>query len=416
MGIDVKILCNPAVTVSATLGCARTLLAISTGVLVLGGTLTYLAVSASQHPAPPVAATEDVLTFGALGTASLLYLLFGFLTHLRAKVLDINSSAGDIMNGVFSTTPFTTDGDELAHVQNNLAHIAKEFDRLLNRVAESTAEAHTAADAEVRVSQRSAASSSEQAVAVAGIASAIEQMAASISEVSQQIKGTEEAALQARTQAEQGAVVVHDTINSIQAISQSVDQAVALIDSLNKRSEAIGQIIDVIEGIAAQTNLLALNAAIEAARAGEHGRGFAVVSDEVRQLAIRTREATDQVGDLIRGIQGEVQDITSGIAEVNGEVRKGVEKSESIRRSLTSIQAGAVKTVDIMHAVATAILQQTAVCEDIAESTERVSRMAATNNQDAIETKDTAIYLETLSERVQTLLPNRQRPSKGRAS
>ncbi len=238
-------------------------------------------------------------------------------------------------------------------------------------------------------------------------------MSTSIDGVTEQIKETEHASIHTQNLAEHGTIVVKNTVSSIQNISSSMNQAITLINSLGKRSDDISQIIRVIEDIASQTNLLALNAAIEAARAGEHGRGFAVVSDEVRQLAIRTHDATEQVSSMINGVQTEVKDIIKSIDGINNEVSNSVGKSDVINQSLSEIQDGAKNTVATMNIAAASIHEQRAVCEEIAKSMETVNHMAEANSEDADESKQTASYLETLSKRVMTMLPNNDTSNKG---
>jgi len=397
---------RPAIKLSNMLGFSRSLILFALAMLAFSASLTYLAFSATQINAKPLTSSTDLIVFSSLATFLLLYFLIGFLIYMRKGVQTLNASAHDIISGNFSTSPFSTDSDDIAKIQNNLAHIAKEFDRLFKRISESASEAHCAAEAESEVSNKTSNSSSQQADAVSGVSAAIEQLSTSIGGVTEQIKETEQASTDTQKLAEQGSIIVKDTVNNIQNIEKSMNQAITLIDSLGKRSNEINQIISVIEEIASQTNLLALNAAIEAARAGEHGRGFAVVSDEVRQLAIRTHDATEQVSGMINGVQIEVKGIIKSITGVNDEVRSSAGKSDKINQSLSQIQEGAKNTVVIMHEAASSIHEQSAVCEEIARSIETISRMAETNSEDADETKQTANYLETLSKRVLTMLPN----------
>ena len=121
-----------------------------------------------------------------------------------------------------------------------------------------------------------------------------------------------------------GQKAIEDSVSGMEKINQQVRHLVDIVDKLGKSSEEIGKIIEVISDIADQTNLLALNAAIEAARAGEHGRGFAVVADEVRKLAERSQQAAGEIGNLIRGIQQEVESAVVATNEGMKEVEKGV--------------------------------------------------------------------------------------------
>lgn len=413
MNSSLSSLFKPAMALISILGCSRSLISFAVALLAFSASLTYLAVSATQADASPITSSKDLIVFSSLASFLLIYFLFGFLIYMKQRVRTLNGSANDIISGNFNTSPFSTDNDDLAKIQNNIAHIAKEFDRLLKRIAESSAEANSAATAEVEISIRTADSSSKQADAIASISTAIEQMSVSIAGVAEQVKETEQASVQTQALAEQGATVVKNSIQNIQNISTSFAQAISLIDSLGKRSDEISLIINVIEDVASQTNLLALNAAIEAARAGEHGRGFAVVSDEVRQLAIRTHDATEQVSGMITGIQSEVKSIINSITVANEEVSKSVNESEKVNQSLTEIQQGVSHTVETMNIVTSSVNEQNTVCDEISCSVETVNRMAETNSEDAVESKQTATYLETLSKRVQTMLPSSSISEKG---
>lgn len=138
--------------------------------------------------------------------------------------------------------------------------------------------------------------------------------------------------------ARDGDAIVKKTVNKIRSIAEVVDQSVGTISELGKTSQRIGEIIVVIHDIADQTNLLALNAAIEAARAGEQGKGFAVVADEVRKLAERTSNATEEIGSIIRTIQSETHTATESIKKGSVEVHEGIALGEEASTALSKIR------------------------------------------------------------------------------
>ncbi len=399
MNSGLTLLLFPAVSLTGLLGCGRMLALLCAYVLSCSATLSYL-ILADIETNP-----TDIISFVALSNIIFVYLLTGFHHYLRTQIHQINSSAQKIISGNYKNINFATGGDEVASLQNSLAQVAKEFDRLVTRITQAVHEAHSAARSESSIAQRTADSAANQSDAVSGIAAAIEQMAVSVSNVSEQTKDTASLSQQTQKYSTQGEIIVGDTIHCINEISSSVTQAIQRVNSLSDSSNEISQIIDVIEDIASQTNLLALNAAIEAARAGEQVREFAVVSDEVRQLAIRTHDATEKVSAMIQTVQSEVGDITQSIEDINKEVAKSIDMGQQVNHNLEEINTGAAVTVEAMHTAASAMAEQNIVCDDIASNIDAINQFAVTSHQDAMETKDTALYLETLSHRVLSMLP-----------
>src|SRR5690606_11869342 len=171
-----------------------------------------------------------------------------------------------------------------------------------------------------------------------------------------------------------GRELVHRQVQEIEHLAQGLEGAVATVNRLAADSQAIGQILDVIKGVAEQTNLLALNAAIEAARAGEQGRGFAVVADEVRSLAQRTQQSTAEIEQMIvrlrEGVDAAVQDM--GVS--HGQAEATVEHSTAVRQALENILAAVGGIVDQNQLIASAVEQQTAVAHDIDQNIVQISQ------------------------------------------
>jgi methyl-accepting chemotaxis protein len=202
----------------------------------------------------------------------------------------------------------------------------------------------------------------------------MQAMSATIQNVAVQTSSASESADLMLAESRKGSAIVGETSNGMKSVGTMVRHTADSLVSLGTRSETIGQIINVIKDIADQTNLLALNAAIEAARAGEMGRGFAVVADEVRKLAERTAKATQEIGEMIRMIQTEVQQNVKAIEEGRNTVAatesdflRAEEALEAIVREINNMR-------DFVVQIANAAEEQAATSQDIADKLTEITQ------------------------------------------
>ena len=224
---------------------------------------------------------------------------------------------------------------------------------------------------------------SEQRERTAQIATAINEMAYSIQEVVKLSSHSAESAHEAKVTADNGLQLIDKTVSANNNLAETIEKAMTDINDLAQSSDAIGAVVEVIRKISEQTNLLALNAAIEAARAGEQGRGFSVVADEVRSLAQRTQESTNEIQTMIETLQTGTQAAVNSMSSSSQEARNSVQLSEETREALTQILAMISSINDMNNQVAVAVEEQSSVCEDINQNITGIAQASETSAQSA---------------------------------
>lgn len=211
--------------------------------------------------------------------------------------------------------------------------------------------------------------------ATGSTAAAIEQMAVSIGHISDNAKESELKSQRSATLAATGESHARQVAEELNQVALQVGDASTRIEGLVERTREIGGIANVIKEIADQTNLLALNAAIEAARAGEQGRGFAVVADEVRKLADRTSQATEQISGMIQAIQNDTTAVVGSMHAVTPQVTKGVETANNAANTLREINAEVNATLVNFREVANSTSEQSTASDSVAGSVEKIAQM-----------------------------------------
>ena len=219
--------------------------------------------------------------------------------------------------------------------------------------------------------------------AVTSMAAAIEELSVSTTHISDQGGSAKQIAHASRSNTEHGAQVVNKTVSGLLVTAQEIEVASAEVSRLGDDASRISDIVKVIKEIADQTNLLALNAAIEAARAGEQGRGFAVVADEVRKLAERTANATNEINQMSSKIAAVAKQALNGMDQVVRTTRQGASDAEAAQVSIASIQQGFTDVAKVIDDISGSLTEQNVAATDLAKSTERVAQMSEENSHAA---------------------------------
>ena len=336
---------------------------------------------------------------GAAGAFFISRAIVAPLAETKAAMEDIASGNGDLTKRIS-----VSGNDEIAQLANAFNHFASKVQNIVSEVMGITERVASASERMTVVTDETRKGADRQQQETDEVAIAVNEMAAAGQEVARNAGAAAEAAHNADVAADNGRQVVGHTIEAIDSLAREVTEAGVVIDRVEKDSESIGGVLDVIKGIAEQTNLLALNAAIEAARAGEQGRGFAVVADEVRTLASRTQQSTAEIQTMIERLQSGTRDAVSVMDQSRQMAEATVGQAAKAGTSLEDINSAVTTIKDLNSQIACSAEEQSTVAEEINQKVVRISDITDQTAAGAQQTSSASNELNQLAETLKVLV------------
>ena len=306
---------------------------------------------------------------------------------IAQPLIDAHGDVTDVISVWQDITETVRQNKVIADSHQNMQNIAAE----LEQVATIASSASEQLSAQIELSENGA---QDQADRVATTATALEEMNATVLEIARNAGTTSDSASNVRSEASAGSESMQECVKAMHEVKEESLKLQTEMGVLSEHAQAINEIMNVISDIADQTNLLALNAAIEAARAGEAGRGFAVVADEVRNLAEKTMTSTTDVGNAISAIQKSTADNTRLVVDAVKKIERVTEMVSGAGEALLGIVQLADTTADQVRAIATASEEQSATSEEITQSVDSINNIAkenANNMQEARKAVDEVV-------------------------
>ncbi len=333
-----------------------------------------------------------------------IYIFAGFYRSMMSSINHIKDAVHAMAEGDLTAKVELEAKDEMLLIASDMNMMIEKINALVSQVISATNQVVISADQSGAAAEDARDGVNQQNAELEQIATAMNEMSATVHEVANNASSTAEATRNADKQANNGRSVVNQTVESINTLANEMQQASAVIKQLEADSESIGSVLDVIRGIAEQTNLLALNAAIEAARAGEQGRGFAVVADEVRTLASRTQDSTEEIQNMIEKLQSGSRNAVKVMEEGTQQTVKTVEQAAEAGTALQSITEAVDYITQMNEQIASAAEEQSSVAEEINRNVVNVRDIAEHAAENTNQSAQSSVALKGVAAQLQSLV------------
>jgi methyl-accepting chemotaxis protein len=317
------------------------------------------------------------------------------LNSVVSSMQDISSGSGDLTVRLDESAK-----DEIGMLSRAFNTFVKKLDSIMSSVGDTTTELATASEELSTITKDTRLIVERQQEEIQHVATAIEEMTATVKDVAQNTSSTADASRHAGSQVAAGKSKLEDTARAIQQLKHRMDTSQQVVNALNEDSVKVGSVLDVIRGIAEQTNLLALNAAIEAARAGEQGRGFAVVADEVRVLAKRTQDSTEEIRDIIESLQSRSEQTAAMLVQNNEDLETTVASSDETLHVFSEIDQAVTELLEMSTQIASATEEQATVTEEISRNVDTINEGAKQTLVGAEQTSESSVSLARLGDQL----------------
>ncbi|MDH5392702.1 MAG: methyl-accepting chemotaxis protein [Gammaproteobacteria bacterium] len=317
---------------------------------------------------------------------------------------DVQNVLKAVADGDLTTDIKVLSDDEVGQMLSSVSMMVNHLRHMISEISTSTSTMSNSSGEMLSITESARQGVEKQKMQIEHVATSMNEMTATVQEVARHAQEAADRATAADRVANEGNDVVNDTIVSINALASEIETSAEIIKKVETDSVQIGTILNVIKSIAEQTNLLALNAAIEAARAGEQGRGFAVVADEVRTLASRTQQSTQEIEEMIEQLQTGSQKAVIAMSNSQSKAQSLVEKASSARVSLQEITSNVTHISDMNMQIATAAEEQTSVSEEINRNVTEISLISEQTADGAKQTADASNELSALAQQLQALI------------